>query len=398
MKRWDIFVVLGLLCAFLCYRHSRSNAQSPMPAPPACRASADAVPLNRGSAILNGGQNRGPVTEPTARSYPLWDGRETPDDYARRVGLPRTLSVDLGDGVSMELVLIPAATFEMGVDPPAEPAVPRDRAIESESIIGVGASLIISLLIIPLGRAWRLRQRPSFSLRWLLVLVLGMSLISWGSARLLQDPWAEFHERKARYDALTYWEKPAHSETIAQPFYLSKFKVTQLQAKQIWAFPSRFAGNFNPAETTEFADAVKFCDLLNANLGPGLGAFRIPTETEWEFVCRAGTRNDSAEGSESGLAASAWYAGNSDGATHPVGLKAPNPFGIYDIQGNLQEWCLASSSGRPVIRGSSWRSNPEDCRATRKEWEDSSKSICVGLRLALPIPVPVGKRANVVDE
>ncbi|MBL7042694.1 MAG: formylglycine-generating enzyme family protein [Pirellulaceae bacterium] len=133
-------------------------------------------------------------------------------------------------------------------------------------------------------------------------------------------------------------EKPQHKVRITKPFYLGVHEVTQQQyEKVIGENPSEFKGAGNPVETVSWDDAVEFCKKLSAKEGK---TYRLPTEAEWEYACRAGTTTAYSFGDdEESLGEYAWYNDNSDVKTHPAGEKKPNPWGLYDMHGNVWEWC-----------------------------------------------------------
>jgi formylglycine-generating enzyme required for sulfatase activity len=162
-------------------------------------------------------------------------------------------------------------------------------------------------------------------------------------------------------------EQPVHRVTISQAFYIGRYEVTQAQWKEVMGNnPSRFKGDNLPVESVSWEDAQSFIQKLN-QMNDGY-AYRLPTEAEWEYACRAGTTGDYA----GDLDSMAWYSANYGGKTHPVGTKQPNGFGLYDMHGNVWEWCqdwydasyYASSpasdpqgpgSGKyRVLRGGSW--------------------------------------------
>ncbi len=128
---------------------------------------------------------------------------------------------------------------------------------------------------------------------------------------------------------------PPHTVRLTQPFYLSLTEITQGQYRAVMADePSYFdlpgeAGDRLPVEQVGFSDAVAFCAALTDGAG---GTYRLPTEAEWEYACRAGQTDAVA------LAACAWFVGNSGRRTHPVATQAPNALGLYDLQGNVWEW------------------------------------------------------------
>ena len=173
-------------------------------------------------------------------------------------------------------------------------------------------------------------------------------------------------------------EGPQHEVTISQPFYMAATEVTQEQYEAVMGTnPSHFKGATNPVETVTWNDATEFCRRLSEKTAK---AVRLPTEAEWEYACQAGSKTRFCSGdSDDDLAECAWYAGNSGGKTNPVGRKKPNAWGLYDMHGNVWEWCAdwygayssgavtdpqgAASGGPRVLRGGSWDNEAGNCRA-----------------------------------
>jgi formylglycine-generating enzyme required for sulfatase activity len=215
-------------------------------------------------------------------------------------------------------------------------------------------------------------------------------------------------------------EKPRHLVTISRPFYLGVYPVTQREYMQVVKKnPSQFSGNERlPVETVSWFDAVEFCNALSRKEGlppfysvkgqtvevpdwNGLG-YRLPTEAEWECACRAGTTARFSLGDdENALGQYAWYSANSGNQTHTVGEKKPNALGLYDMHGNVWEWCWdgydaayykqspavdprgPGAAASRVIRGGSWYHDPQVARsAFRFGYSPGSRDYNLGCRLA----------------
>ncbi|GHV58266.1 hypothetical protein FACS189460_5780 [Deltaproteobacteria bacterium] len=166
-------------------------------------------------------------------------------------------------------------------------------------------------------------------------------------------------EDESAYD----WEKPAHQVTISRPFYLSKYEVTQAQWEEVMGSnPSYFKGRDNPVENVSWEDVQEFIKRLNQM--EGTNKYRLPTEEEWEYAARAGSQTRYHFGdSERNLGEYAWYSGNSNDETHPVGQKKPNAWGLYDMAGNVWEWV---EDGGGVDRGGGWSIRAVDCRSASR--------------------------------
>ena len=328
----------------------------------------------------------------TEAPYPLWDGQEKAAVYALRNGLEPTQTIELGGGVTMELVLIPAGKFIMGTP---EPVKPDEFAMGKEIVLGkavlaasIGALLVMIAVIII--RAVRERHPPQYSLRRFIVMILVMGCGVMGGmhwytyADKLAKEKAEYPAAVARYNQANDWEKPAHEVTIRKPFYMGKFEVTQEQYQQVMGSnPSRFKGAQRPVEMAFWDDAKEFCKRASEKCGFVL---RLPSEAEWEYACRAGTRTNYHSGdTEADLARAAWYGNNSGGTTHPVGQKVANAFGLHDMHGNVWEWCEDDGhenyqgapkdgqawintprGGSRVLRGGDWDLHPGYCRSAHR--------------------------------
>jgi formylglycine-generating enzyme required for sulfatase activity len=185
----------------------------------------------------------------------------------------------------------------------------------------------------------------------------------------------------------------AHKVTLTHSFHLGQHEVTQEQYEKVMgATPSNFKGPQNPVEKVSRDDAVEFCRKLSELPEEKSGGYvyRLPTEAEWEYACSAGTTTAYSFGdSESELGDYAWYDKNSGKTTHPVGGKKPNPWGLYDMHGNVWEWCqdwhgdypsgsvtdptgVASGSDR-VGRGGGWGNFYVECRSAHRYWSRPSR-------------------------
>ena len=211
---------------------------------------------------------------------------------------------------------------------------------------------------------------------------------------------------------------------ITKPFYLGSQEVTQAQYQQVMGInPSSFQDAQNPVETVSWDNALAFCEKLSAmpEEKSSERVYRLPTEAEWEYACRAGSTTcysfgqlaqpNSAhefalelgeisrttitrlpDGKLASLSDFAWFEGNSEGSTYPVGQKRPNAWGLWDMHGNVWEWCAGlvrpnyyrgspaedpagptTGPGR-VFRGGAWNCWPSDCRSANRCWFQSDRT------------------------
>jgi formylglycine-generating enzyme required for sulfatase activity len=193
-------------------------------------------------------------------------------------------------------------------------------------------------------------------------------------------------------------ERPAQRVTIGQPFYLGKYEVTQGQWQVVMGNnPSRWKGNPNrPVENVSWDDVQTFLCQLNDREGGR--DYRLPTEAQWEYACRAGTQLPRYHHDIDTIA---WYKANTDGQSQPVGQKLPNAWGLYDMLGNVSEWChdgmrtytTADAAVDPmgttnagafrVIRGGSWSNPVYNVRAAyRYGYPPDLRSVNLGFRCA----------------
>lgn len=165
-------------------------------------------------------------------------------------------------------------------------------------------------------------------------------------------------------------------------FYICKYEVTQKLWKEVMGDnPSQMQDDDLPVEQVNWDDCQAFIAKLNELTGK---TYRLPTEAEWEYACKGGKHSKGYKYSGSDdIEKVAWYDGNSEGRTHPVGLKQPNELGLYDMSGNVWEWCQDMHEGTGMCRGGSWIHNARNCDPTLPNETPRSFSInSLGLRLA----------------
>ena len=217
------------------------------------------------------------------------------------------------------------------------------------------------------------------------------------------------------------FQKKSDSSRLSYAFEIGISPVTQSEYKSVMGFnPSNFKGPTRPVERVSWFEAIEYCNALSKKHGldeayeingesvhwRGLDCkgYRLPTEAEWEYACRAGSTTERV----SELDSFAWYEKNSENETHPVRQKQPNAWGLYDMLGNVWEWCWdwcdssyqkekikdsvgdsvgPSSSSRRVYRGGCWNSGPSYVCASYRLWGSCSRSDFIGFRLTRSLPV-----------
>jgi formylglycine-generating enzyme required for sulfatase activity len=206
-------------------------------------------------------------------------------------------------------------------------------------------------------------------------------------------------------------EQPVHAVTITRPFWVGAYEVTQAQYQAVMGSnPSNWQAPQRPVELVSWSSAMAYCTALNANEAaagrvPFGYQYRLPTEAEWEYCCRAGTTTEWNTGST--LSVTQANMNQFFGQTVVIGSYAPNPWGLFDTHGNVWEWCLdwwngsanyptsavtdpyvATGSDR-VVRGGAWNYPADSCRSANRNISYPGPNIDVGFRVVLaPILVP----------
>ena len=200
-------------------------------------------------------------------------------------------------------------------------------------------------------------------------------------------------------------DEVSHLATLTKDFYLGRTEVTQAQWIAVMGNnPSIFKGDDLPVEQVSWNDAMEFCEKLNdSGKAPRGWKFTLPTETQWEYAARGGKKSKGSKysGSDS-IDEVAWYWDNADKKTYPVGQKKANELGLYDMSGNVWEWCLDDwnrdsseltaeftrgndrSGSIHACRGGSWVSSASHCRSARWDFDDLGyRDNYLGIRVAL---------------
>ena len=209
-------------------------------------------------------------------------------------------------------------------------------------------------------------------------------------------------------------DMPRVKMVIDKEFYIGKYETTQALYQEVMSEnPSKNKGNDLPVERVTYTKAMEFCQKLNELTKaqrPAGFEFMLPTEKQWEYACRAGTNTALNDGSNltntnakcENLNSLAWYKHNSETQTHPVGQKKPNKWGIYDMHGNVAEWCytpeakITDEKSCSILRGGAYFYEPQKTRsASRGASFINSVSSGFGFRVAL---INTGKIEKTVEE
>lgn len=201
------------------------------------------------------------------------------------------------------------------------------------------------------------------------------------------------------------FDEEPHRVTLTKPYYMGTFEVTNQQWQAVMGeVPSKMKKPEYPVERIDWEQATAFCRKLSDLPGEQQrgNTYRLPTEAEWEYACRAGSTSRWSFGDrEEDFGEYGWFRGNSEGHSHPVGLKKPNQWGLYDMHGNIKEWCSDNyapftdaptvdpdgvEKGPKVVRSGSWFTAPIACRsADRMAAGKTRRYAILGMRVVLEV-------------
>jgi formylglycine-generating enzyme required for sulfatase activity len=281
----------------------------------------------------------------------------------------RPFSGAAGRSVADASVHPPQEPEPTAVSQPEKPRVPtqKSRRVSVVTIVGLviaAVGALAAVIMVPDVREWLGFDEPRE-----ITTHIGMKLVRIPAGEFQMGSNEGFKD-----------ERPVHSVRISEPFYLGKYEVTQAQWEAVMGTnPSTFTGHpHRPVERVSWEDVQKFITRLNTQ--EGWEVCRLPTEAQWEYAARAGT---TADRYENDVDAIAWYGENSSKETHDVGQKRPNAWGVYDMLGNVWEWCHDGTreytaaavidpigpigAGVPrVFRGGSWSNPARNVRAVNR--------------------------------
>jgi formylglycine-generating enzyme required for sulfatase activity len=338
------------------------------------------------------------------------------EDRHISLGLSPILEPDLVDEGKPEVSIAEPAETEPSEPEAAEPESLKPRAAEPTKaeapeqvrksralLIGVSAGLALLLLLVGLWRFLPQRQpeKKVSPVESQPVIKEPKTITNSIGMKFVLIPAGTFQMGSPKGESGRDEDERQHQVTISRPFYLQTTEVTQGQWQKVMGNnPSHFkkCGQDCPVEQVSWDDAQEFIKKLNQM--EKTNNYRLPTEAEWEYACRAGSTNEWCFGNEEAkLGEYGWYVKNSGGQTHPVGQLMPNAWGLYDMHGNVYEWCqdwLGDYPAGPVtdpqgprfgedrvLRGGSWANDATELRsANRYQSKPGDRSDTFGFRVA----------------
>lgn len=344
----------------------------------------------------------------TPKSWPVLQPNESVAEYSWRVGLPEVQTVDLGNSVTLEMRLIPPGKNSIGTPSPVQPQRPDRFLFYMKVIVALALLLIAGTLFLSrrnrTGRPFQIKLVALIFIFLLLAVVL-YSCVNWYKViTRYGEETVRYQADKARFSVSETNERPSKIIVVDKPFYISATEVTQEQFYEVTGMtpPYLFQSNWGKLPITWLSETPKAGQdiqvfLKNLTVRTHLD-FRLPSEGEWEFSCRAGSIGNYYSGdSESDLAKVGWYTGNTGTKVglSPVGLLPPNKFGLHDMHGNANEICetyfalhsLVETSQKEnylMARGGSWVDEAHYCRSASRR--TTNTATVLGLRLVLEVP------------
>ena len=344
-----------------------------------------------------------------------WEGEKTHPDFAGLVG---AISDIIGLPFSDELVgtetEISAPKTET-VKPTEDKLVSEQQPVSAVPLRIDGESEFGPLSVTVEKPVLKRRYGIAIGIAALVLLAVGIFLVNYSkkpnyAQNITNSIGMEFvlipkgsfmmgSDSKVGYDN----ERPSHAVNISRPFYLQKTEVTQGEWKEVIdenLSCFHVYGDDYPVEWVSWDDAQKFIEKLNQLEGTDL--YRLPTEAEWEYACRAGATTEFSFGDDAvKLKEYAWYEENSNRHSHPVGQNKPNVWGLFDMHGNVWEWCQdwyavdyyknsqeinpqgPETGSDRVLRGGGWSSHARGCRSANRQGYPQGTTLCnIGFRLA----------------
>lgn len=345
---------------------------------------------------------------PPAPSWPMWEPGESIEAYAKRAGLEPAQSFDLGNGETLEVVLLPAGSYRMGTPPPEEPP---DRWYYGWAIMFLGLIFLVSFVTLVIARVYHKKAKLQLSLRHLLLVLLSLAVAMMGYMRWRENEarWRRYERDLETYNYTESNERPAHKVTLTRPVYIGKYEVTEGQFEKVWPTrPPPPPPDLRKAVShVPFRQAEDWCHALSGQLDR---VVRLPFEEEWEFAARGGTETPFFFGTSENLLGTYAHVYEGRGAAaHAVGLKQPNPFGLFDVYGNVSEWCYvrrrrysdaedaigpdAELTDLATLRGGSSRASFQQARSARRgifdsEWNYRGAAIFQGMGFRVVVELP----------
>jgi formylglycine-generating enzyme required for sulfatase activity len=335
---------------------------------------------------------------------PPWDGRESPQAYANRIGMPYYKQVKLDGGCVLDFVLIPAGNFSMGV-------MDAKQCQEEWPIYSLAlAAVSLAGLLVCLFYQWLLarirKSRPQFGLLFFITMVLLAGTGLGGGVRFYQH-YSVYREQLRAANHAFPGESPQHRVRITHPFYITPQEISQSQYILLMhKNPSKYKNAVIPVHNVNYVDASEFCfrvsDASNCEV-------RLPTEAEWEYACRSGTTgffhfgnslDEFLRVADFDCPTTLPIMGPVHQGPYPVGSGPMNAFGLYDMHTNVSEWCYdgprtyshqeeadpVGPTNRPYrcVRGGNWSSDFRTSRsAFRSSYHFLESTSDIGFRVVL---------------